>query len=121
MSNIIHGKNLIVSVDGTAVAAAKSCEISRETEMIETCSVTSGADKEFYPGKSSWGVTVNFFVIDPGVVIYTNQKVTLSCNGSTLGDAYVKSCQITGTVGNLCQGVMSFQGTGAMGGSSSQT
>jgi hypothetical protein len=111
------GKDLIVKVGGTAIAAAKSCEISKDTEMIETCSTTSGTDKEFYPGKSSWQVTVNFFVVDEGVVIYTNQKVTLQCNNSTLGDAYVKSCQITGTVGNLCQGVLVFQGTGQMGGS----
>lgn len=119
MSDIIHGKNLIVTDgSGAVVACARSCEISKQTEMIETCSTANGTYKEYYPGRSSWSVSVSFFVTAEGVVLYSNTAVTLSLNGTLLGSAYIRECKITGTCGNLSQGTLVFQGTGPMGGSS---
>lgn len=117
MSNIIHGRNLVITDenDTAIIACAKTCEISKDTEMLETCSSNSGDYNEYYPGRSSWMVTVGFFVTAVGTVLYENQQVTLKCNGTLLGTAYIKQCRITGTVGNLSQGSIAFQGTGPIG------
>ena len=115
MSSIIHGKNLVVSINGTPVAAAKSCDIIQNTEMIETCSTDDGGYRSFYPGRSDWSVNVGFFVtsITPPA---RGTAVTLSLNGDVLGSAYVSQWKITGVVGHLSQGALVFQGTGPMSG-----
>ena len=107
---------VVTDENGTAIiACAKTCEISKDTEMLETCSESNGNYREYYPGLSSWRVTVRFFVTTVNTVLYANQKVNLKCNEVTLGEAYISQCRITGTVGNLSQGTAVFTGTGPIG------
>ena len=119
MSSIIHGSDLIVrkntSSGDVVVACARSCEITKQDDMIETCSTANGSAKEYYPGRYSWQVSVTFFVTSVSIVADVGGSYDLFCNGSTLGTAYLKEARISGTVGNLSQGTLVFQGTGPYG------
>ena len=55
----ILGKKLIVKAGGTAIAAAKSCEISITTKQIDIASPTSGEWDASILGRKSWKVRTN--------------------------------------------------------------
>ena len=52
----ILGKNLIVSVNGTAIAGAKSCRLQISGENIERASATNANWREFIAGRKTWTV-----------------------------------------------------------------
>lgn len=62
MSEIIHGKDLIIKIDGTAVAGARSCDIHVQDDAIEVSSPESGKYREYIAGRMGWGVTTNHLV-----------------------------------------------------------
>lgn len=62
MSEIIHGKDLIIKIDGTAVAGARSCDIHVQDDAIEVSSPESGKFREYIAGRMGWGVTTNHLV-----------------------------------------------------------
>ena len=59
---ILHGKDLIVSIDGNANMASKSCTLSVSAKSIAKTSPTSGEWEENVPGKKSWSLTTNQLV-----------------------------------------------------------
>lgn len=61
---IIHGRNLIIKADGTAIAAARSCEVTITSESIEISTPLSGKYKEYIAGRLGWNVTTNQLVTD---------------------------------------------------------
>lgn len=117
-TNVIHGRDLIISLNGTAIAAARSCDISVEDDMIEVTSPSSGRAKAYRAGRYGWTVDVSCLVLSPDMVISTGQQLTFSCKvGSTTyltGSVIRKGSKITGSVGNLAQGSYSFIGTGPL-------
>ena len=62
---MIKGKDIIIlNSNGTAViAAAKSCEINVQSDVIETASATSGTWKQNRAGRLSWSVSINHLVM----------------------------------------------------------
>ena len=66
---IIHGNNLIVSVGGTAVAAAKSCELNVAADTIEVASPNIGDWRSFIVGRKTWNVSVGY-LLTPLYVTY---------------------------------------------------
>ena len=59
---IIHGRNLIIMADGTAIAAARSCDVTMTSESIEISTPLSGVYKEYIAGRRGWNVTTNQLV-----------------------------------------------------------
>ena len=59
---ILHGKDLIVSIDGNANMASKSCTLSVSAKSIVKTSPTSGDWEEVLSGKKSWNLTTNHLV-----------------------------------------------------------
>jgi predicted secreted protein len=117
--SILHGRNLIISVGGTAVAAAKTCDISAKAETIEISSPSSGIWREFISGRKEWTVSVGYLVQAPGSEIpQVGQAVQISVmnaqNVVLSGNAIVETCHITGTVGSLAQGTFAYRGTGPL-------
>lgn len=117
--NVIHGRDLIVSLNGTAIAAARSCDITVDDDMIEVTTPTSGRAKAYRAGRYGWTVDVSCLVLSPNMVISNGQQLTFSCKeaGSTnylTGTVIRKGSKMTGTVGNLAQGSYSFIGTGPL-------
>jgi hypothetical protein len=112
---------LICNSSGTAlIAAAKSCEVEAECELIETSSPTSGTARTYIPGRTSWRIIVNYLVSAPTVDLANvgGQAVTVQVkvrNGSaSSGSAFFQTCRITGTVGNLTKGSFILVGTGPL-------
>lgn len=121
---VIHGRNLIIKVNGTAIAGAKSCEINVEGEQIEVASPTTGTWKKFIASRKEWSVSCGHLLPASGTPLKSeaamvNTTVTLTVQSDMSGDtmtgqAIVKSWKASGTIGNLAQGTFSFRGTGAL-------
>lgn len=121
----MNGNNIIVLMDGVAIAAAKSCTITKRVEAIETANSVDGRAKSYIPGLREWSVSVRALITSmPDFFANPGQTVTLSIvvrdnNGNyttdrVKGDAIIESAKITGTVGNLATAEVKFLGTGAL-------
>jgi hypothetical protein len=108
-----------------AIAAAKSCTITKRVEAIETGNSADGRAKSYIPGLREWSVSVRALVTSmPDFFTNPGQTVRLSIavrnNGGeyttdrVTGDAIIESAKITGTVGNLATAEVKFLGTGAL-------
>jgi predicted secreted protein len=121
---VIHGRKIIVKVGGTAIAGAKSCEISIKGDQIETASPTTGEWRDFIAGRKEWSVTCGHLIPAIGTPLKSNAAmvntvVTLiietDMTGDTLtGQAIVETWKASGTVGNLATGTFQFRGKGAL-------
>ena len=117
------GKDLLIcnSIGTALIAAARSCEIQRDKEMIETSSPSSGRDRTYIPGRKGWSISLNNLtpapttdleLIDSDTAVTVHVKVR---GGAALqGSAYFHRCVVTGTCGNLAQGSFVLQGTGPL-------
>ena len=121
---MIHGRNLIIKVNGTAIAGARSCDINISGEEIEVASATQSKWREFLTGREEWSVTCNHLLPASGTPLRSskemvNTTVTIRMESGRYGDvltgqAIVKSWRSTGTLGNLAQGTFSFRGSGPL-------
>lgn len=121
---MIHGRNLIIKVNGTAIAGARSCDINISGEDIEVASSTQSKWREFLAGREEWSVTCNHLLPAAGTPLRSsaemvNTTVTIRMESGRSGDvltgqAIVKSWRSTGTLGNLAQGTYSFRGSGPL-------
>ena len=59
---ILHGRNILLLAGGTAIAAAKSCELNVSADIIKTASPSDGAWENAIAGRKSWRVTCNQLV-----------------------------------------------------------
>ena len=131
---ILQGKNLIVKANGEVIAAAKSCTLNIDCEIIKVSSPTDGQWEHIIAGMKSWSVSTTHLLkmermidrplhgyLDPIGQSFTLQ---LELNDITIegfhvtetltGSAICKSSQITATKGNLAQGSFKFQGNGPL-------
>lgn len=117
----LQGNNLIIYVDGVAVAAAKSCTVTMDVGSIDTAG--SGRTKASMPTVKDWSVKTSVLVTSLNGHFALNGKVRLSVavvdNGEITtdrmtGEAIVTSANVSAAVGNLVQGSFSFKGTGAL-------
>ena len=117
----LQGNNLIIYVDGVAVAAAKSCTVTMEVGSIDTAG--SGRTKASMPTVKDWSVKTSVLVTSLNGHFALNGKVRLSVavvdNGEATtdrmtGEAIVTNANVSAAVGNLVQGSFSFKGSGAL-------
>lgn len=119
---VLHGKDLIVLVDGVAIAMSKSCDINVEADIIPTSSPTDGDWEHSISGRKSWKVTTNHLLssfnsmaLNVGAIV--TLTIQTNVNGTTeqmTGSAICRLCKVTATNGNLAQGSFSWQGTGSL-------
>lgn len=123
----MNGKDLIIilSQNNTPLASTyiRSQDVQTDADMLEKASATQKKWKEFECGRLSWQATVNYLVMTAPQIkdlLYTGQKFDVVIKNvdddtNTLsGTAWMKSAKQTATVGNICQGVFTLQGTGAL-------
>lgn len=116
------GQNLIIANEsGNAlIAAAKSCAIRKEREMIETSSPTSGTYRTYRGGRIGWSISLSNLTVSPGTdldkVGGSPVTIRVTVNGTTVntGMAIFAVCEITATIGNLAKGTFELQGTGPL-------
>ena len=122
---IIHGRNLLIYADGVAVAAARSCRITMDFDTIEMAGVESGTYKYYVTAMSSWSIQVDKLVSNVRSIFEeVGTMVSLSFvvrdeYGNLMGDrmqgeGFMKSANISATVGSLTTGNITFQGSGEL-------
>lgn len=73
------GKNLIISDSSGIIAAAKSCDIDVDADIIEVSSVTTGVWRNYIAGRKGWSVSVSHLVNNfTSSTISVGQTVTLT-------------------------------------------
>lgn len=79
---ILHGKDLIVSIDGNANMASKSCTLSVSAKSMVKTSPTSGDWEEVLSGKKSWSLTTNHLVkeatAEPPAHIFSHAEIEVT-------------------------------------------
>ena len=124
---ILKGRNVILKMGGTAIAAAKSCEVNLSADSIKTSSPSNGDWEHSIPGRKSWSASCSHLVTQiadsAGMV---GQTVTLlfqpvDDSGSPIaaisalqGTAIVKQWKGTFSLSNLAQGSYAFEGSGPL-------
>ena len=123
-----NGNNIIVQTQNgsswVAIAATKSDELQAEADMIEKASATQQSWKEYIPGRKGWSLNVSWLVsqvADIQKVLQVGTRVQLRIGSrsnpawsNVTGYAYIKTCKVTMTRGNIATGSFSFIGDGAL-------
>lgn len=118
---MIHGRNLIIYLNGTAIAACRDCELQIQADTIETSSATQDAWRTRIAGRKDWTVRASTLVSSiTGPKNMVGTTVTLRLQDKTAsvqrltGSAIVKSWSVNAATGSLCKGSFSFEGTGPL-------
>jgi predicted secreted protein len=120
----VLGNNIIVFMNGQAIAGTKSDEIQVDSDTIEIASETDQAWTHYISGRKSWSLTVGWLVLanqDVRKVLLAGSVVTIKIKGrgesdssGVTGAAILKTVKITATHGNLAQGSFAFVGNGPL-------
>lgn len=122
---MLKGNDIIVILNGQAIAATKSDEIQVGCETIPISSPSDGAWTAAIAGRKSWAITVGFLVANVEKVFSSINMVGNTfelaiqhkhSSGSNYmwGYAICTTFKVTATKGNLVQGSFAFQGTGPL-------
>ena len=120
----ILGNNIIVLMNGVAIAGTKSDEIQVDSDTIEIASETDQEWVHLIAGRKSWSLTVGWLVLanqDVRKVLLAGSSVTIKIKGrgdtdanGLQGSAIIRTCKITATRGNLATGSFAFVGNGPL-------
>ena len=120
----VLGNNIIVYMNGQAIAGTKSDEIQVDCDTIEIASATDQAWTHSISGRKSWSLTVGWLVLanqDVRKALLVGSTVTIKIKGrgesdanGLSGSAILRTCKITATRGNLAQGSFAFVGNGPL-------
>jgi predicted secreted protein len=120
----VLGNNIIVFMNGTAIAGTKSDEIQVESDTIEVASETDQEWLHRIAGRKSWSLNVGWLVLanqDVRKVQLTGSVVTIKLKGrgasdasGVTGSAILNTVKITAIRGNLAQGSFAFVGNGPL-------
>lgn len=120
----VLGNNIIVFMNGQAIAGTKSDEIQVDSETIEIASATDQGWTHYLAGRKSWSLTVGWLVLanqDVRKVLLAGSVVTIKIKGrgdsdsnGVTGSAILKTVKVTATRGNLAQGSFAFVGNGPL-------
>ena len=120
----VLGNNIIVFMNGQAIAGTKSDEIQVDSETIEIASETDQGWVHVLAGRKSWSLNVGWLVLanqDVRKVLLAGSVVTIKIKGrgesdasGLQGSAILKTVKVTATRGNLAQGSFAFIGNGPL-------
>ena len=120
----VLGNNIIVFMNGQAIAGTKSDEIQVDCETIEIASATDQAWTHSISGRKSWSLTVGWLVLanqDVRKALLVGSTVTIKIKGrgesdanGLSGSAILRTCKVTAIRGNLATGSFAFVGNGPL-------
>ena len=118
----INGNNIIITLDGNAIAGTKTNEMQSSAETIEITTATNQTWKSFIAGRKSWSFTVGFLLlanIDYNKLLNVGTEYNIvikgrDSNSGASGKAILTDCKITATKGTLATGSFSFVGNGPL-------
>lgn len=121
---VIHGKDIqIQNYSGSSiVAAARTCEVSIQADIIETATPTSGIFRTYISGRKDWSVSVGYLVMSDDMtsnLLSVGSSVHLRIIDMDAGEwlhgyAIVQQCHVTANIGSLAQGSFVFKGSGPL-------
>ena len=120
---VIKGNDLIISLDGVAIAGAKSCEIEVDCDFKEVSSPTSGRYRTYKADRMSWSVRVSRLILDDATVcghllrVKNLYDLSMSVRGNEGldridGQAFLQHADASGSRGGLAAGSWVFLGNG---------
>ena len=120
----VLGNNIIVYMNGQAVAGTKSDEIQVESDTIEVASETDQDWVHRIAGRKSWSLNVGWLVLanqDVRKALLVGSSVTIKIKGrgesdanGLSGSAILRTCKVTAIRGNLATGSFAFVGNGPL-------
>ena len=120
----VLGNNIIVYMNGQAIAGTKSDEIQVDNETIEIASATDQDWVHLLAGRKSWSLNVGWLVLanqDVRKVLLAGSVVTIKIkargendSSGLQGAAILKTVKITAVRGNLANGSFAFVGNGPL-------
>lgn len=117
----MNGNDILVYMNGTLIAGARSDEIQTETEAIEVSSPTTGAWRSYVTGRKGWEVSTSYLVAATSALsallnVGTEYTLTIRSRTSTLltGTAILRTCSISAARGSLVTGTFQFIGTSSL-------
>lgn len=110
---------MIVSMNGTAIAASKACTVVVKTEKIPVSSNSQGQWEHCIAGRKSWTVSCSTLLTNistPASMVGQTVTLTITTDtgGSLTGSALVTQWEGSGAVGSLGQGSYNFAGNGQL-------
>jgi len=128
---MILGKNLILAINGTALAASKSCTVSKSQSFIEVASPTDGQWESFIPQRKGWKISASCLIGTMDAYKSLDQSwkngtaLTIrfydpEFNENETGTAYIENLELQANIGNIAQMTVSLKGSGALSTYSSQ-
>lgn len=63
---LLHGRNLVIKVDGELMALSKSCTVDVQCDTIPVSGPTTGQWEDNIPGRKKWEVTCNHLMYNRG-------------------------------------------------------
>jgi predicted secreted protein len=118
----MNGNNILIYMNGSAIAGTKSNDVQTECDTIEISSPSIGDWRTFMAGRKSWSVQTSFLVTATSSVrqllnVGTSYTLVIrdrSGSNSVSGTAILTSCRISAIRGNLATGQFAFTGSGAL-------
>ena len=120
----VLGNNIIVLMNGQAIAGTKSDELQVDCETIEIASATDQGWTHHISGRKSWSLTVGWLVLantDVRTALLVGSSVTIKIKGrgdsdanGLQGSAIISKAKITAIRGNLATGSFAFVGNGPL-------
>ena len=120
---MIHGRNLLIYANGAVVAAARTCRISMDVDIVEV-SNPSGRSKSYLAGREGWTVSATQLVTNvhsrfenvgkPLRLSFVVRSGGAMTDDRMTGQAFITRSEVTATVGSLTSGNFQFQGTGPL-------
>lgn len=122
---MIHGENLILAINGTPLAASKSCSLSKSCSFIEVASPTDGAWESFVPSKKGWSMSSDcllgtmdaYKTLDAAWKAGTALTIRFfntEYDENETGTAYIDKLDLQCAKGNLAKMSVSLKGSGPL-------
>ena len=122
---MIHGEDLILALNGTPLAASKSCNIEKSQSFINTASPTGGRWESCVPQKLSWSLSSDCLIatLDAYKTLNAAWKAGTALtvrffdteyNENETGTVYIEKLSLSASKGNLAKLSVSLKGSGEL-------
>lgn len=122
---MILGKNLILAIGNTPLAASKSCRVSKSKSFIEVASPTASAWESFIPSKKGWSMSADCLIgtmeayktLDAAWkndTALTIRFYNTEYDENETGTAYIENLELTASNGSLATMSVSLKGSGEL-------
>lgn len=122
---MIHGEDLILALNGTALAASKSCNIDKSQSFIDVASPTDGRWEACVPQKLAWSLSSDCLLatMDAYKTLNAAWKAGTALtvrffdteyNENETGTVYIEKLNLSASKGNLAKMAVTLKGSGEL-------